>query len=93
MKWQMETFLQLSPVAQAVLLHFRDTNARAGDDIPVTSIVSAISLRKGFRIRETVNGIDECVSAQWVRKVRGPSGQPDRIALTTEGFGMLLFMP
>ena len=89
----MKTFQQLSPVGQAVLRHLKDVDARAGDDIALTSIVSALSLRKGIRIRDTVHGVDECTRAGWTEKLQGPATAPDRITLTTAGFGMLLFMP
>ena len=89
----MKTFVQLSPSAQAILLHLREANVRAGEEIPVTMIVSAMALRKGVRIRDCVRGVDECVTAQWLEKLSSVKPAPDRIALTTDGAGMLLYLP
>ena len=85
----MKTFLQLSPHAQDVVLHLKYQKARAGDELPVSSVLLASS-KRGVRIKDTLSAVDECVTAGWMVK---RLGSPDRICLTPDGFGMLLFMP
>lgn len=85
----MKTFLHLSPHAQDVILHLKYLRAQAGDELAITSILLA-STKRGLRIGSTLAAVDECIAAGWMEK---RPGSPDRICLTTDGFGMLAFMP
>jgi|GEM_PF-5312667 len=85
----MKTFLQLSPLAQNVVLQMKYEKAGAGHEVSVTSILLAAS-RRHLRIREVLGAIGECVEAGWME---AHSGSPDRVCLTSEGFTMLALMP
>lgn len=85
----MKTFLQLSPEARDIVLHLKSRKAEPGIELAITSLLLE-GTQRGRRIRQTLAAIDECVEAGWIDR---QLGAPDRVCLTPDGLGMLLFMP
>lgn len=88
----MDKFLDLSPAAQALLRHLKDVEAQAGEEILLSALAAALS-RRGFGIRETIAAAGACARGGWLIRTPITKTQPDRVALTHDGAGMLLFMP
>jgi len=88
----MDKFVDLSPAAQALLLHLKEIGAQSGEDILLSTLVAALS-RQGFGIRETIAAATACVRGGWLTRSPITRTEPDRVALTHDGAGMLLFMP
>lgn len=84
----MRALIYMSPAAQAVLRHIQTIQLSFEQEYPVRALVVAMAM-KGLGIRDTVNGIDECILEGWLVRRVATERDVQRVVLSDAGLKKL----